>query len=46
MTLALVILGKGVFNGNFSLVLTGAGVIVAASVAVNWMRKRYAARTT
>jgi len=46
MTLALVILGKGVFNGNLSLVLTGAGVIVAASVAVNWMRKRYAARTT
>jgi uncharacterized membrane protein YdjX (TVP38/TMEM64 family) len=45
MTLALVILGKGVFNGNISLVLTGAGVIVAASVCVHWMRKRYAART-
>jgi uncharacterized membrane protein YdjX (TVP38/TMEM64 family) len=44
-TLAFVILGKGIFNGNFTLVLTGAGTIVVASVAVNWMRKRYAART-
>lgn len=45
MTLALVILGKGVFNGNLTLVLTGVGVIVVASVLVNGMRKRYAART-
>jgi uncharacterized membrane protein YdjX (TVP38/TMEM64 family) len=44
MTVALVILGKGVFNGNLPLVLTGAGVIVAASAGVHWMRKRYAAR--
>jgi uncharacterized membrane protein YdjX (TVP38/TMEM64 family) len=43
-TLAFVILGKGIFNGNFTLVLTGAGIIVVASVAVNWMRKRNAAR--
>lgn len=43
-TLAFVILGKGIFNGNFTLVLTGAGAIVAASAGVHWMRKRYAAR--
>jgi uncharacterized membrane protein YdjX (TVP38/TMEM64 family) len=45
MTLAMVILGKGIFNGNLTLVLTGAGVIVVASVAINWLRKRYASRT-
>jgi uncharacterized membrane protein YdjX (TVP38/TMEM64 family) len=43
-TVAFVVLGKGIFNGNFTLVLSGAGVIVAASVCVHWMRRRYAAR--
>jgi len=40
---AFVVLGKGIFNGNFQLVLYGVGVIVVASVCVHWIRKRYAA---
>jgi len=41
---AFVVLGKGVFNGNFKLVATGVGVLVAATALVHWARKRYAAR--
>jgi len=40
---AFVVLGKGIFNGNFQMVLYGVGVIVVASVCVHWIRKRYAA---
>jgi uncharacterized membrane protein YdjX (TVP38/TMEM64 family) len=43
-TVALVVLGEGIFKGNFKLVFYGAGVIVAAAVAVHMVRKRYAAR--
>jgi uncharacterized membrane protein YdjX (TVP38/TMEM64 family) len=41
---AFIVLGKGVFNGNFKLVGTGVGVLVAATAFVHWIRKRYAAR--
>jgi uncharacterized membrane protein YdjX (TVP38/TMEM64 family) len=41
---AFVVLGKGVFNGNFKLVITGVGVLVAATAFVHWVRKRYADR--
>jgi len=41
---AFVVLGKGAFAGNFKLVLTGVGVLVAATALVHWIRKRYAAR--
>jgi len=41
---AFVVLGKGVFNGNFKLVATGVGVLVAATAFVHWVRNRYAAR--
>jgi uncharacterized membrane protein YdjX (TVP38/TMEM64 family) len=44
ITIALVVLGKGILNGNLSLIITGIGVIAAASVAIHWIRKRYAAR--
>jgi uncharacterized membrane protein YdjX (TVP38/TMEM64 family) len=44
ITIALVVLGKGIFNGNLSLIITGIGVIAAASIAVHWIRKRYASR--
>ena len=40
---AFVVLGKGILNGNFQMVLYGVGVIVVASVCVHWIRKRYAA---
>ena len=38
------IMGKGVFNGNFKLVLYGMGVIVVAVVVVKAIRKRYVPR--
>ncbi len=38
------VLGKGVFNGNFKLVLYGMGVIVVAVVVVKAIRKRYVPR--
>jgi uncharacterized membrane protein YdjX (TVP38/TMEM64 family) len=43
-SVAFVVLGKGVFNGNFKLVGTGVGVLVAATAFVHWVRKRYASR--
>jgi uncharacterized membrane protein YdjX (TVP38/TMEM64 family) len=41
-TFALIILGKGVFNGDFKLLIYGVGGIVAASAIVHLVRKRYA----
>jgi uncharacterized membrane protein YdjX (TVP38/TMEM64 family) len=43
-TIAFIVLGKGIFNGNFKLVVYGVGVIVVATIVVHWIRKRYAAR--
>ena len=42
--LGAIVLGKGILNGNFKLVLYGMGVIVVAVVIVKAIRKRYAAR--
>jgi uncharacterized membrane protein YdjX (TVP38/TMEM64 family) len=39
-----IVLGKGVFNGNFTLVMYGLGVLVVAGVAVHWIRRNNAAR--
>jgi uncharacterized membrane protein YdjX (TVP38/TMEM64 family) len=39
-----IVLGKGIFNGNFKLALWGMGLIVVATVAIQAIRKRYAAR--
>jgi uncharacterized membrane protein YdjX (TVP38/TMEM64 family) len=39
-----IVLGKGIFNGNFQLVSYGIGVIVVATIAVHWVRKRYVKR--
>jgi uncharacterized membrane protein YdjX (TVP38/TMEM64 family) len=39
-----IVLGKGILNGNFKLVLYGMGVIVVAVLVVKAIRKRYAAR--
>jgi uncharacterized membrane protein YdjX (TVP38/TMEM64 family) len=39
-----IVLGKGIFNGNFKLALWGMGLIVVAAVVVQAVRKRYAAR--
>jgi uncharacterized membrane protein YdjX (TVP38/TMEM64 family) len=43
-TVALVVLGEGLFKGNFKLVIYGVGVIVAAAAAVHMVRRRYAPR--
>jgi uncharacterized membrane protein YdjX (TVP38/TMEM64 family) len=40
-----IVLGKGVFNKNFSLVMYGIGVLVVAGVVVNWLRRKNAAPT-
>jgi uncharacterized membrane protein YdjX (TVP38/TMEM64 family) len=39
-----VVLGKGIFNGNFKLAIYGAGVIVAAAAVVHAIRRRYVPR--
>jgi uncharacterized membrane protein YdjX (TVP38/TMEM64 family) len=39
-----IVLGKGIFNGNFKLVLYGIGLIVVAVVVVKAIRKRYVPR--
>jgi uncharacterized membrane protein YdjX (TVP38/TMEM64 family) len=39
-----IVLGKGLFNGNFKMAIYGVGLIVVASVIVQQLRKRYAAR--
>lgn len=41
-----IVLGKGLFSGKFGLAATGLGVLVAAVIAVQWIRRRYAARKT
>lgn len=39
-----IVLGKGLFNGNFAVVLIGLGVLVVAGVLVHWLRRRFARR--
>ena len=39
-----IVLGKGVFKGDFKMVGVGVGVLVAAAAFVHWLRKRYASR--
>jgi uncharacterized membrane protein YdjX (TVP38/TMEM64 family) len=36
-----IVLGQGLLNGNFRVVMIGAGVLVAAVVGVQWARKKY-----
>jgi uncharacterized membrane protein YdjX (TVP38/TMEM64 family) len=43
-TIAFIVLGQGIFNGNFKLVAYGIGVIAAASIAIHWIRKRHGTR--
>jgi len=42
--LGAIVLGEGLFNGNFARAATGAGVLVVAIVAVQWARRRFARR--
>ena len=39
-----IILGQGLFNGNFGLALMGLGVLVAAAIGVHWIRRKYSRR--
>lgn len=39
-----IVLGKGMFAGNFKVVIAGVGLIVVALVAVQWVRKKYSRR--
>jgi uncharacterized membrane protein YdjX (TVP38/TMEM64 family) len=42
--LGCIILGKGLMNGNFGMALKGFGVLIVATLAIQWLRKRNAAR--
>jgi uncharacterized membrane protein YdjX (TVP38/TMEM64 family) len=39
-----IVLGKGIFNGNFKMVVYGMGVIIVATVIVQAIRKRYVSK--
>lgn len=39
-----IVLGQGLFGGNFGAVFTGIGVLVIATVAVQWLRRKYFGR--
>jgi uncharacterized membrane protein YdjX (TVP38/TMEM64 family) len=42
--LGAIFLGRGLLNGNFRIAAMGAGVLVLAIVAVQWVRRKYARR--
>lgn len=42
--LGAIILGQGMFSGNFSAVVWGLGVLIAATIAVQWLRRKYFSR--
>jgi uncharacterized membrane protein YdjX (TVP38/TMEM64 family) len=44
MAIGAIVLGKGIFNGNFKMVGIGLGVLAVAIVLVHWLRRRYAPR--
>lgn len=39
-----IILGKGLFSGNFAVVVIGLGLLVVVGIAVQWVRRKYATR--
>jgi uncharacterized membrane protein YdjX (TVP38/TMEM64 family) len=41
MAVGAIVLGKGVFNGNFRMVVVGLSVLAATIVSVHWIRRRY-----
>lgn len=41
-----IVLGKGIFNGNVAGVLIGVGVLVVATIGMQWARKRFFTRET
>ena len=42
--LAAIILGQGLRNGNFKTIIAAVGVVVVASIGLQWLRKKYFAR--
>lgn len=44
MAVAAMVLGKGVFNGNFRMVGIGIFVLLVATLAIHWLRRRYVPR--
>jgi len=39
--LAAIILGQGLRNGNFKTIIAAVGVIVVATIGLQWLRKKY-----
>jgi len=39
-----IILGQGLFNGNYGAVLAGVGVMIVATIVLQWIRRRFARR--
>ena len=44
MVVGAVILGQGIFSGNFRVALTGLGVLVVAVAVIHWVRQKYFSR--
>lgn len=42
--LAAIILGQGLRNGNFKTIAAALGVLVVATIGIQWLRKRHASR--
>lgn len=42
--LAAIILGQGLRNGNFGAIFAGIGVVVVATIGLQWLRKRFFSR--
>lgn len=41
-----IVLGEGLFKGNFKAVVGGMGLLVVASIGLQWVRKKYFSRET
>lgn len=39
-----IVLGEGLFKGNFKMAAAGLGLLVVAGIGVNWLRKKYTRR--
>jgi uncharacterized membrane protein YdjX (TVP38/TMEM64 family) len=44
MAVGAIVLGKGIFNGNFRMVGIGLFVLLIATLVVHWLRRRYVPR--
>jgi hypothetical protein len=41
---SVVLMGRGILNGNFSLIMTATALVVVSAVIVHYLRTKYAKR--